>query len=180
MLLLVAATEPELCGHPGLTCGVGPVEAAATTARALERDRPDAVLHVGVAGGRRLIPGAVVLGTEAVYCDLSAGIPVVDRALPDPALLSTLQAAVPEAISLAIATSASVSDSESAATRAFRAEAMEGFGVLRACELAGVPAVELRVISNDIGEGDRERWRIRRGLEVLDGLLPRLLEVLPQ
>ena len=27
-ILLVAATELELCGHPGLVCGVGPVEAA--------------------------------------------------------------------------------------------------------------------------------------------------------
>ena len=46
--------------------------------------------------------------------------------------------------------------------------------MLRACELAGVPAVEVRVISNDIGEGDRSRWMMRRALEVLDGILPRL------
>jgi nucleoside phosphorylase len=57
---------------------------------------------------------------------------------------------------------------------------MEGFGVLRACELAGVPAVEVRAISNDIGEGDRERWMIQRGLEVLGAALPRLLEALSQ
>ena len=49
-VLLVAATEPELCGRAGLACGIGPVEAAAATARALALDRPDALLHVGVAG----------------------------------------------------------------------------------------------------------------------------------
>ena len=38
-------------------------------------------------------------------------------------------------------------------------EAMEGFAVLRACELAGVPAVEVRVVSNEIGEPDRALWR---------------------
>ena len=52
---------------------------------------------------------------------------------------------------------------------------MEGFGVLRACELAEVPGVEVRVISNDIGEGDRALWMMRRALEVLDGVMPRLL-----
>ncbi len=57
---------------------------------------------------------------------------------------------------------------------------MEGFGVLRACELAGVPAVEVRGISNDIGEGDRERWMIQRGLEVLRAALPDVLEALSQ
>ena len=34
-VLLVAATERELDGRDGLVCGVGPVEAAAATARAL-------------------------------------------------------------------------------------------------------------------------------------------------
>ena len=39
-------------------------------------------------------------------------------------------------------------------------EAMEGFGVLRAAALAGVPALELRAISNMVGEEDRTRWDI--------------------
>ena len=39
-ILLVAATDIELCEHPGLVCGVGPVEAAAATARRLALDGP--------------------------------------------------------------------------------------------------------------------------------------------
>ncbi|HXG76298.1 MAG TPA: hypothetical protein VNJ53_06985 [Gaiellaceae bacterium] len=176
-ILLVAATELELCGRPGLVCGIGPVEAAAATARALALALPEAVLHVGVAGGRRLTPGALVLGSEAVYCDLAAEVPVVVKTQPDARLLARLQEAFPEAISLPIATSAAVSLPGSR-THEFRVEAMEGFGVLRACALAGVPAVEVRAISNDVGETDRQRWRIRRGLEVLDEALPRLLAAL--
>jgi len=141
-------------------------------------ERPRAVLHVGVAGGRRLTPGALVLGTEAVYVDLAVEVPVVDRVEPDPALLAALQAAIPEAIALPIATSASVSESAAQASHGLRVEGMEGFGVLRACELAGVPAVEVRAISNAIGEGDRARWMMRRGLEVLDEAIPRLLAAL--
>jgi futalosine hydrolase len=177
-VLLIAATELELCGHEGLACGIGPVEAAAATARQLSAEQPRAVLHLGVAGGRRLIPGSLILGTEAVYCDIAAEIPVVDRVAADSALLGALQAAFPDAVSLPIATSAAVSSD--AVSHDFRVEAMEGFGVLRACALAGVPAVEVRAISNDLGEGDRERWMILRGLEALDEALPRLLEALSQ
>jgi nucleoside phosphorylase len=37
---------------------------------------------------------------------------------------------------------------------------MEGFAVLRAAALAGVPAIEVRAISNAIEEADRSRWRM--------------------
>ena len=173
-VLLVAATDLELCDHAGFVCGIGPVEAAASVARELASSRPSAVLHVGVAGGRRLTPGALVVGTEAIYADLSAAIPVVDRAAPDPALVASAQAALPESISLPIATKASVSGPDDA-EHEFRVEAMEGFAVLRACELAGVPAVEVRAVCNEIGEGDRALWMMRRGLEVLTDAIPRLL-----
>jgi predicted 5'-methylthioadenosine/S-adenosylhomocysteine nucleosidase len=177
-ILLVAATDLELCGNTGLVCGVGPVEAAVTTATQLALKPPKAVLHMGVAGGRRLTPGAIVLGTEAVYCDLDTEHPIVDRAAPDPVLLGAVQAAFPEAISLPIATSAAVSSPTSTKAHEFRAEGMEGFAVLRACELAGVPGVEVRVVSNDIGEGNRALWMMRRGVEVLAETIPRALAAL--
>ena len=49
---------------------------------------------------------------------------------------------------------------------------MEGFGVLRAAALAGVPAVELRAISNELGEPDRSRWDLPGGLQALAAVLP--------
>jgi nucleoside phosphorylase len=176
-VLLVAATDLELCDQAGLVCGIGPVEAAVSVARELAVTTPSAVLHVGVAGGRRLTPGALVVGTAAIYADLSAGIPVVDRATPDPELVASAQAALPESISLPIATKAGVSGPDDA-EHEFRVEAMEGFAVLRACELAGVRAVEVRAVCNEIGEGDRALWMMRRGLEVLTDAIPRLLAVI--
>jgi nucleoside phosphorylase len=174
-VLLVAATEPELCGQVGLACGIGPVEAAAATARAVAFERPGAVLHVGVAGGRGVPAGALVLGTEAVYCDLLAEIPVVSRAHPDETLLAALRAELPDAFTLPIGTSAAVDGPCGTAPQAIAVEAMEGFAVLRACALAGVPAVEVRAVSNDVGERDRARWEIPRALAALDAALPRLL-----
>jgi nucleoside phosphorylase len=171
VVLLVAATEIELCERDGLVCGVGPVEAAASTARALAADPPDAVVHVGVAGARGITPGGLVVGTESLYCDLAAEIPVVDRVQPDPALLEAVRAALPDALALPIGTSAAVGGTDTG----LRVEAMEGFGVLRACALAGVPAVEVRAISNEITERDRGRWRIGRALEALAEALPDVL-----
>ena len=146
-VLLVAATDIELCDHPGLACGVGPVEAAAATARELALEPPAAVVHVGIAGGRGITPGGLVIGSESVYIDLSAEIPVVDRVEPDPELLAAVRAALPDALVLPIGTSAAVGG---AASVGVRVEAMEGFGVLRACALAGIPAIEIRAISNEI------------------------------
>ena len=175
MILLVAATDLELCEHPGLVCGVGPVEAAAATARQLALDGPEAVLHVGIAGARGITPGGLVIGGESVYSDLSAKIPVVDRLRPDERLLEAMRGAVPEALVLPIGTSASVGGASDV-----RVEGMEGFAVLRACALAGVPAIEVRAISNEIAEGDRSRWRIGRALEALGGALPAMLAAAAQ
>jgi futalosine hydrolase len=177
-ILVVAATERELGGHEGVACGIGPVEAAAATAAALARESADAVLHVGLAGGAGLQPGTLVVGTEALYADLAAGIPVVSRVDPDATLLALVRAALPEAHAHPIATSATVSGPSDTVSQGVSVEAMEGFAVLRACELAGVPAVEVRAISNELGEEDRSRWELERGLKALDDALPRLLAAL--
>src|SRR5438477_10432652 len=103
-MLVVAATERELARVEGLEtfcCGIGPVEAALQTARALEELRPDAVIHVGIAGSRTLEPPALVLGSESVYCDVldpGSTFPRVERARPDASLLERARSALPEAL----------------------------------------------------------------------------------
>jgi predicted 5'-methylthioadenosine/S-adenosylhomocysteine nucleosidase len=171
-MLVVAATEKELArieGADTLCCGIGPVEAAARVAATLAKQPPDAVLHVGIAGSRTIEPLTVVLGSIAVYEDFSAAIPVVDHVEPDEALLARVRAWLPDAPVLPIGTSAAVSG-----TTRCEVEAMEGFGVLRACALAGVPAVELRVIANSPDEADRTKWLFEDALGVLAATLDRL------
>jgi futalosine hydrolase len=177
VILVVAATERELAGidgAAGLVCGIGPVEAAAATARALAKETPAAVVNIGIAGAKTLEPPALVLGSEAVYCDVVADpdavLPRVARVLPNSALLGAARIALPDAHVSPIATSASVGGGT-----ACEVEAMEGFAVLRAAELAGVPAVELRCISNLVDERDRARWRFTEALETLERAVQRLL-----
>jgi predicted 5'-methylthioadenosine/S-adenosylhomocysteine nucleosidase len=174
-VLVVAATERELAlagGFDTFCCGIGPVEAALRTAWALREREPDALVHIGIAGSRTLEPPTLVLGSEAVYCDAidpASTLPRIERARPDAGLLERVRTVLPEARVLPIATSGKVGGGTG-----FDVEAMEGFGVLRACELAGVPAVELRAISNSPDEADRASWRFDDAFEALAGALQRL------
>jgi futalosine hydrolase len=173
MILVVAATERELAGAKGvqtLACGIGPVDAAAATAGALAEQRPDALLHVGIAGARGVPAPELVIGSEAVYEDAAGGQLVAARARPDERLVEAARRALPAAHVLPIGTSARV-----AGTNACTVEAMEGFAVLRAAELAGVPAVEVRAVSNEIDEPDRALWHFDDALTALEAALPRLL-----
>ena len=178
-VLVVAATEGEVAwvdDAETLVVGIGPVEAAVHTAARLAVDPPDAVLHVGIAGATRASGigiGALAIGTEARYADLAAALGgLVDVALPDAALVERLAELLPDAVRVPIATSARVGGSDGPV------EAMEGFAVLRAAHAAGVPAVELRAISNHVEEADRAQWDIAgalaavaaAGRTALDGL----------
>jgi futalosine hydrolase len=175
-LLIVAATERELAPLGDgrlLRCGVGPVDAAAATAAALAQSRPLAVIHVGIAGARRasgLRPPALVIGTESIYCDLE--VPEVwapHRLLTDPGLIEVASAALPAASLQPIGTSGRVGQ-----TSGCLVEAMEGFAVLRAAALAGVPAIEVRAIANEIEEPDRGRWRFDEAFAAVRAMTPLL------
>jgi len=178
-VLVVAATDRELAlvrDADTFCCGIGPVEAALQTARALAEHRPGAVLHIGIAGARGLEPPALVIGTESVYCDVvdpSSTLPRVERIVPDASLLERVRHALPDARLLPIATSGRVGGGT-----ACDVEAMEGFGVLRAAAHAGVAAVEVRAVSNELGEEDRSRWDVDGALAGLGTALPALLTAL--
>lgn len=171
-ILVIAATARELGppnGWHARVCGVGPVDAAAATAAAIAELQPAVVIHVGIAGASPksgLEPPALVIGSAAYYCDLTVPetwAPRMVAASRD--LLAVAQRALPQAVVRLIGTSAAVGGSTAHAntdtdvSAAVMVEAMEGFGVLRAAHLAGVPAIELRAISNCITEPNRTLWR---------------------
>jgi futalosine hydrolase len=173
VILVVAATTDELRGADGaetLVCGVGPVDAAARTAAALASLRPTALIHVGIAGARTFVEPVLVIGSEAVYCDADDARWIELRVPADPALVHAAGRALPEATMTPIGTSARVGGSSGC-----EVEAMEGYAVLRAAALAGVPAVEVRALANAIGEPDRSRWRFDDAKAVLADALPRLI-----
>ncbi len=179
-VLVVAATARELAMSDdwvSVRCGVGPVEAAAVTAAVIAEHAPDLVLHVGIAGARRrlgLAPATLIIGNEAHYSDLEPDMQLAPHVVvPLPELVVAAQRAVPHAQVLRIGTSAQVGG-----TSECDVEAMEGFAVLRAAQLAGVPALEVRAISNHIEELDRARWHFDEAFDAIVSCTPALVAAL--
>ena len=177
-VLVVAATARErapAAGWATLCCGVGPVDAAAHTAAALAQHRPRVVVHVGIAGARRasgLVAPQLVIGTASRYCDLTVPERFAPRAIPvNEALVAAARRAVPTAVACVIGTSGTVGQSSGC-----EVEAMEGFAVLRAGALAGVPAIEVRAISNAIEDTDRSLWRFDEAFAAIVAVTPALVD----
>lgn len=181
-ILVVSATARE-CAFPGgwrtLVCGVGPVDAAVNTAAEIARERPSLVIQVGIAGvrrGRSLAPGTLVIGSESRYCDLSVPADWAPNLIATAAtLVDAAKRALPSAVVRPIGTSALVGG-----TTGCDVEAMEGFGVLRAAQLAGIPSIEVRAISNEIEEADRARWHFGAAFAAITAATPPLVAELLQ
>lgn len=77
----------------------------------------------------------------------------------------------------AIATVATCSGTDAAAIDVARrtgavAEAMEGAAVVHAAMRLGVPAIEIRAISNTTGDRERQHWNLQAAIEALQRLRP--------
>lgn len=179
-ILVIAATTHELNrdgAWRSVVCGVGPVEASAMTARAISTLAPTAILHLGIAGARRaanIAAPQLVIGSSSIYCDLDPTNRWSPRELEtDARLVAAVHGALPEALLRPIGTSARVGG-----TRDVDVEAMEGFAVLRAAQFAGIPAIEIRAISNEIEEPDRTRWQFEEAFAAIRTVTPHLVEAI--
>lgn len=196
------AVEAGLKGDPrfltGL-CGVGPVEAAVRTMKLLSTcsSSVEAVLNLGVAGGipGQAAVGEAVLGTTTVQADLgfeqadgsfeaieALGFTVSAREA-NAALYSRVRKALPNPIHEGpIVTQSTVTGTKASLETLLQrvpdamAEGMEGFAVHAAAEAYGIPALELRAISNPVGPRKRGEWRLDDALHTLTGLTVQLKE----
>ncbi len=184
MILVVCAMREELRGFDPpenvrvIDVGVGPVEAAVATARTLASAPFAAVVNAGIAGvfrSRGAVGDAFAVASEALAdfgleggepLTLPGGARLVDRIEADGGLIARCAAA-----GLRIGhglTVAQVTTTDATAAR-FRqrydadVESMEGFAVLRAAADAGIPAVEVRGISNYVGDRARSEWDFAAG-----------------
>ena len=101
-------------------------------------------------------PGTIVIGSEAVYCDLAAAIPVVDRVAGDERLVAAARRALPDAPVLPIGTSAAVGSRRRTTSRSRRWRA------------SASSARRHRRRARARGAGDLERDRRGRPLAVAD------------
>lgn len=181
--------------------GVGPMSAAARTARELASKPYDLVVCAGICGGfvGRAEVGSIVVASEIICADLGAETPEgymsVDelgfgssRIGVDSDLSGSLTAAVKKAGIAAVyapvlTLSTVTGTAQTTAELLLRvptaaAEAMEGFGVATAALDFSLPIVELRAVSNAIGPRDKSAWRIKEALGALEQASSALREVL--
>ena len=150
MLLVVAATAFEAALVDGapvrtLVCGIGPVEAALATSRAIADEAPTAILQLGIAGAQTLPNASIVLGSARRLLRRrrpGARIPRVERVPADPELLASARRALPDARVLPIGTTGRVGGGAVARSRRWRGSASCAPRRSPAC-----PALELRVPS---------------------------------
>lgn len=205
-VLIVVATAGEaarLADLPArvVVSGVGPVAAALATARALGEERFDLAVSAGIAGaypGSGLNPGDLAVASVIVQADLGAqdgegfldltalGLSVLPEAqnagiFPVWDGSARLAAQVRAAHGPALTLSTVTGTAERARRLTDRypgalTEGMEGAGIAHAALLAGVPALEVRGISNPVGPRDRAAWRIGEALDATRRGLMGLLE----
>ncbi|MFS0858030.1 futalosine hydrolase [Paenibacillus taichungensis] len=159
------------------------------------------VVSAGIGGGfpGRADVGSLVVADAMVAADLGSQTPdgflSVDelgfgssRVAADAVLAARLrhelqQAGLAVSGGTAVTVSTATGTAETAAELLRRvpdaaAEGMEGFGVATAAQQFGVPALELRAISNAVGPRDRDAWRIKDALDALQAASSILREVL--
>lgn len=196
MILLACAVGKELSFFSSaphvemLVTGIGPIEASASVSRALAQSPYSLVINAGIAGafeGAAEIGEGVVVAEEFMELGLESGAPL---SLPDGARLvdhaSSEFTLVDRLVERGFASKRGLTVSRVTATDltakrlaayGVEVESMEGFAVLRAAEIAGVPAVEVRGISNVVTDRARSRWNFAQGVRGLESVLTSLLSI---
>jgi len=180
-----------------LKAGIGKANAAGAVGIALAMNPAERVISLGLGGAlpdSGLEIGDRVLASRSVFADEGAetpegfldcrsmGFPLYEGDLGDglacnPELHARLRGCVDrEAV---IATVSTCSGRDELAVRVRRrtgagVECMEGAAVMLTCHRMGVPAAEVRVISNTTGDRAEQVWDIGRSLGVL-GLTARAI-----
>lgn len=183
---------------PGLSLvvtGVGKA-ASAGACGALLRPTDGVVLNVGVAGalpGSGLRLGTVVVASTSVFADEGAqtpqgfidiaalGFPPGDAAgVAMPCDAGVVDSLTPLADAVApVATVSTCSGTDALAREIERrtgaaAEGMEGAAAVLVCRRLGLPAGELRVISNTTGDRGSQVWDLPGALGVLSRVIGRI------
>lgn len=192
-ILLAAATPFELKEPPAgvqtVITGVGLVAATYHLQKAITEKRPDLVIQAGIAGcfDPSYALGSVIAVSEEVIADLGVeengsfkNLADLSLARDDGRLPNPYAAKLTD-----LPSGRSVSVNE-ITTRPNRirwykerydplVESMEGAALHYVCLQENIPFLQLRAISNYIGERDKSHWRIGLALDNLNTALKKLL-----
>lgn len=193
LIVTAVSAEADAISLPGgvhiVAGGIGRTNAAVATTTAILTNGPfDLVISAGVAGSlpnSGLSVGDVVVANACVYAeeglvtpdgfqDMAAmGFSLGDfsgNTVPVDAMLLDHLDAIGVTGSIATVATCSGSDEQAqhiAVRTGCVCEAMEGAAVVHAARIAGLPAIEIRAISNTTGNRDTQQWDLDLALSNL-------------
>ena len=175
------------------TSGVGMLATAVSLMKLIYESRPDLIIQAGIAGSfaHEPMPGSVVVIREEISGDLGveeAGqfLDLFDLQLADPdktpfsgkrlpnnhlELLNVLR--LPEVTGISVNEITTDAQRIEALVRKYKpeTESMEGAALHFVCREMDIPFLQLRAISNRVGERDKKKWKIREAVENLNRML---------
>ena len=180
-----------------LITGIGPVNTTYMLTKAVLNNRPDLVLQAGLAGSfhyKELPAGKTVLVKYDTFGDLGmeekgkfttvfdAGFagknhfPFTDGWLINPhPSLNNPHLPVVKSVTINKVSDNMSQKNQLADTFAAQTETMEGAALHYVCLQQNIPFIQLRSISNEVGERDKSKWKIKESVESLNTELMRFL-----
>jgi futalosine hydrolase len=182
------------------TTGVGLMHTTYELTCHLRTEKPDLLIQTGICGGFHPLQhpiGSAVAVKEELVGDMGAmepdgswrdifdlrlsdpfGSPYAEKCLSNPHIKLLMACGMPSVrgISVNQVTTDPQMVLKLSASYAPDVESMEGAAFHYVCLKEGIPFVQLRGISNLIGDRDKSRWQMREALESVQNSLNRLLD----
>jgi len=180
-----------------LITGIGPVNTTFLLTKAVISNKPDLVVQAGIAGSfnyEDLPAGKTVLVKYDALGDLGmeekgkfttvfdagfAGknhLPFTDGWLINPhSLLNNSPLPVVRSVTINKVSDSLVQKQQLMATFAAQTETMEGAALHYVCLQQSIPFLQIRSISNEVGERDKSKWKVKEAVENLNAELIKLL-----
>ncbi len=180
--------------------GVGMLASSVSLTRLVTEEKPDLIIQAGIAGtfNNNLPLGKVVAIKEEILGDMgveeegkwkdifdlklekSNYHPYEKKKLPNPWLSTYNLLKLPEHAAITVNEITTSKKRIELLTKKYKPtiESMEGAALHYICREANIPFIQIRAISNYIGERNKSNWKIKEALDALNDTLIKYLDKL--
>lgn len=181
-------------------CGVGMLATAVSLSRLIVEEKPDLIIQAGIAGtfdpktplGKLVVVKDEALGDMGVEEDgrwkdifdlrleKSSYHPFEKRRLPNPWLPQFNLLKLPEVSAITVNEVTTHAGRMEQLVKKYspHTESMEGAALHYVCREANIPFIQVRAISNYVGERNKENWKIKEAIDNLNEHLLKYVEKL--
>lgn len=178
--------------------GVGMLASAVSLTRLVSEEKPDLIIQAGVAGSfdPKLTLGKVVAIKEEILGDMgveedgkwkdlfdlklekSSYHPFEKRKLPNPWLNTYNLLKLPELTGITVNEISTRQEKIEQLLKKYNpsVESMEGAALHFVCREATIPFIQIRAISNYVGERNKANWKMKEAIDALNDVLVKYVD----